>query len=83
MKDSEIWIYQPTAILDSREMVEVRHRLNVRRQKLRERMQAIKEQQQEATKAIISMVKANPESEAEAISILKKYNIKQDAILDS
>lgn len=83
VKDSEIWIYQPTAILDSREMVEVRHRLNVRRQKLRERMQAIKEQQQEATKAIISMVKANPESEAEAISILKKYNIKQDAILDS
>jgi hypothetical protein len=76
--DSEIWIYQPTAILDSREMVEVRHRLNVRRQKLRERIEANKEQVEEAKKAIISLVKAYPDSEAEAISILKKYKIKQD-----
>lgn len=73
--DSEIWIYQPTAILDCREMVEVRHRLNVRRQKLRERIQANKEQQEEATESIISLIKAYPESEAEAISILKKYKM--------
>ncbi|NLO08958.1 MAG: hypothetical protein GX129_03700 [Clostridiales bacterium] len=80
--DSEIWIYQPSAILDSREMVEVRHRLNVRRQKLRERIQANKEQQKEAAKAIMSLIKAYPDSEAEAISILKKYKIKQDVILN-
>lgn len=81
--DSEIWIYQPTAILDSREMVEVRHRLNVRRQKLRERIQANKEQQEEAIQAIIALIKAYPESETEAIKTLKKYNIKQNVILDT
>ncbi len=78
--DTEIWIYQPTAILDNREMVEVRHRLNVRRQKLRERIQANKEQQDDASKAIISLIKVFPDSESEAISILKKYKIKQDII---
>lgn len=80
--DSEIWIYQPSAILDSKEMVEVRHRLNVRRQKLRERIQANKEQEEEATSAILSLVKAYPDSEAEAIRILKKYKTKGDIILN-
>ncbi|TAH74952.1 MAG: hypothetical protein EWM47_00790 [Anaerolineaceae bacterium] len=82
VNDSEIWIYQPSAILDSREMVEVRHRLNVRRQKLRERIQHNKEQKDEATKAIISLIKAYPDSEVEAIRILKKYKIKQDVIIN-
>jgi DNA repair ATPase RecN len=36
--DAEVWTYQPEALLDSKEMVEVRHRLNVRRQKLRDRI---------------------------------------------
>ena len=79
--DSEIWIYQPTAILDDREMVEVRHRLNVRRQKLRERIKVNQDQKEEATKAIISLVKAYPESEPEAIRILKNYRIQQEVIL--
>lgn len=79
--DSEIWIYQPTAILDDREMVEVRHRLNVRRQKLRERIRVNQDQKEEATKAIISLVKAYPESEPEAIRILKNYRIQQEVIL--
>lgn len=39
IQDAEVWIYQPEALLDDREMVEVRHRLNVRRQKLRERIE--------------------------------------------
>lgn len=82
INDTEIWIYQPSAILDSREMVEVRHRLNIRRQKLRERIQANKEQKDDATKAIISLIKAYPESEAEAIRILKKHQIKQDILLN-
>lgn len=38
INDAEVWTYQPEALLDKKEMVEVRHRLNVRRQKLRERM---------------------------------------------
>lgn len=38
LKDSDIWIYQAAALIDNREMVEIRHRLNERRQKLRERI---------------------------------------------
>mgnify|MGYP006990129913 CR=1 FL=1 len=39
LKDPEIWIYQPEALADEKEMVEVRHRLNDRRGKLREKME--------------------------------------------
>lgn len=38
LKDCDIWIYQAAAIIDNREMVEIRHRLNERRQKLRDRI---------------------------------------------
>lgn len=37
--DSEVWTLQPHAILDKKEMVEIRHRLNERRGKVRERLQ--------------------------------------------
>lgn len=73
--DAQIWIYQASAIIDSREMVEVRHRLNVRRQKLRERIEINQKQKEEATLAITSLVKAYPENEEDAIRILKQYNI--------
>jgi len=39
LEDPEIWIYQPEALVDEREMVEIRHRLNERRGKLREQME--------------------------------------------
>lgn len=73
--DSEIWIYQPTAILDSKEMVEVRHRLNVRRQKLRERIDACNKQIEEPLQTIREIRKAYPEIEEESIHILKRYQI--------
>ena len=38
LEDPGIWIHQGEAILDNKEMVEVKHRLNVRRQTLRENM---------------------------------------------
>lgn len=38
IKDRDIWFSQANALIDSREMVEVRHDLNVRRQKLREQL---------------------------------------------
>lgn len=73
--DSEIWIYQPTAILDSKEMVEVRHRLNVRRQKLRERIDLNTKQKEEALQSINFIIKSYPDCEEEAIHILKRYKI--------
>lgn len=83
IKDAEIWIYQPSAILDSREMVEIRHRLNVRRQKLRERIETYQKQLDEAAKAIDSIIKAYPESKEEAVRILKQYNVDQNIAFSS
>ncbi len=39
VRDVEIWLYQAEALLDEKEMVEVRHHLNIRRQKIRERLE--------------------------------------------
>lgn len=48
--DPEVWTYQPEALLESKEMVEVRHRLNERRQKLRDQISVMMEQIEEAEK---------------------------------
>jgi hypothetical protein len=73
--DSEVWIYQPSAILDSKEMVEVRHRLNVRRQKLRERIDNNTKQKEEALTAIQDTVKSYPESEEETGRLMERYQL--------
>ena len=38
VKDREVWFYQAEALVDDREMVEVRHRLNTQRQSMRQRL---------------------------------------------
>ena len=73
--DAEIWIYQPSAILDPREMVEVRHRLNVRRQKLRERIEMNDGQKDEILEAIRQTMKSYPDSREEAEKLLRRYQI--------
>lgn len=75
ISDTEIWIYQPTAVLDSKEMVEVRHRLNVRRQKLRERIDTNTNQKEEAMKAIKSTIISYPDCREEAERLLRRYRI--------
>ena len=39
LKDCDIWLGQIAAIVEPKEMVEVRHNLNVQRQKLREQLE--------------------------------------------
>lgn len=73
--DSEIWIYQPTALLDNKEMVEVRHRLNVRRQKLRERIDLTMAQRNETVKSMNYMIKDYPSIKQDAINLMKQYQI--------
>lgn len=80
INDTEIWIYQPSAIIDSKEMVEIRHRLNVRRQKLRERIESYQKQKEEAAKSIVSLIEAYPEKKEEAIRILDQYRIRQEVL---
>jgi len=76
--DTEIWIYQPTAVLDSKEMVEVRHRLNVRRQKLRERIDTNTKQKEEAMTAIKTTMAGYPDCAEEAERMLQRYRIGTD-----
>lgn len=69
LADPDIWIYQAVAIIDNREMVEVRHRLNVRRQKLRERIEYNSRLLEEASaqKGTASMLGK------EALEVLDRY----------
>lgn len=73
--DAEIWIFQATAILDNKEMVEVRHRLNVRRQKLRERIDLNTRQKEEALTSIRTIIRTYPDIEEEAEKLLRRYRI--------
>ena len=43
VKDPAIWLHQTAALLDGKEMVEIRHGLIIRRQSLRKRMDYNKE----------------------------------------
>lgn len=73
--DSEIWIYQPTAIVDNKEMVEVRHRLNVRRQKLREQIDSVTKQKEVAAEEIKNTMIRYPDCQEEARKLISKYRI--------
>jgi hypothetical protein len=73
--DAEIWIFQPTAIIDNKEMVEVRHRLNVRRQKLRERIDLNIRQKEDAVSDIQKTMMSYPDCREEGEKLLRKYRI--------
>lgn len=76
--DAEIWIFQPVAILEGKEMVEVRHRLNVRRQKLRERIDLNVKQREEALKEIKAIMIKYPELSHEGEKLLRRYRIQTE-----
>lgn len=78
VKDAEIWIFQTSALLDNKEMVEVRHRLNIRRQKLRERIDINSRQAEEAMRSIQSTLSAYPDCSSEAEKILRRYRIEME-----
>lgn len=73
--DAAIWVYQPEALLDPKEMVEVRHRLNVRRQKLRQRIDLNNERQQQAKRTIYAFMAKYPEYREEVQEFLDKNEI--------
>lgn len=72
--DTKIWIYQAQALLDSKEMVEVKHELLVRRQKLRATMESQIANIRKAQKDIVKIVKEHPGNEREIKGILKSIN---------
>lgn len=73
IKDTEVWLYQPIAIIDNNEMVEVRHRLNLRRQKLREKIEYNSSIISESKNEIQRVIERKPECKEEVMAVLEKY----------
>ncbi len=75
VKDPDIWAKQSLALIDAREMVEVKHSLNVRRQKLRELIAYNEELRLSGLKDIKEMLKADPTLRDQVKRELELYHI--------
>ena len=74
VKDPMIWLHQTAAILDKKEMVEIRHNLIIRRQSLRKRMDYNKEViAGKAQAEIKDLVENYPEYAKEILGIVGQY----------
>ena len=75
LHDTYIWLQQAIALIDSKEMVEITHHLNTRRQKLREQMEFNEAIKAQGFKEIEKLVKANPELKKYVIDALAAYHL--------
>ena len=73
--DAEVWTRQTNAIIDRREMVEITHSLNVRRQKLREKLATCETIKSNATTALKAAIEEKPELKAYVAEILESYRL--------
>lgn len=73
VKDPEIWLYQAQAITDHNEMVEIRHRLIQRRQKLRGQMEYNEGLAESAQTEIKALVEEFPAFAPEIMELVSKY----------
>ncbi len=78
VKDPEIWIHQSDAIYDSREMVEIRHSLIGRRQKLRKQLEYNQQIAVEASDEIKEIMLGYPEGAASILDLVNKYEASQE-----
>lgn len=72
--DASIWVHQIPAILDKKEMVEVKHYLVVRRQKLRSRIEQQVAQIQDSKKQILLLLKDKQEYQKEIMDVLNSID---------
>ncbi len=70
----ERWISQPAALLDRREMVEMRHELIQRRQALRKQMDYNNNVAESARKEILDVADKYPAYAPEGMAMLESYN---------
>lgn len=75
LKDAEVWVYQPEAIVDAREMVEVRHHVNERRRKVKERVDNAAKGFELAEKELKGFKEAYPQFATEMQMLLNKRGI--------
>ena len=73
ISDPSRWIHQTAALLDKREMVEIRHGLILRRQALRKQLDYNKEVADVAHKEIMDVVEQYPDYAAEILEMVNKY----------
>ena len=71
--DPEIWLSQTLGLLDKREMVEIRHELNQRRQKLRERIAYNTDLKQSLLAQVDGLIQENPGMREELLEIVQKF----------
>lgn len=74
IKDPDIWTRQAEALVDPREMVEVRHALIARRQKLREQMEYNQKIMDQSKERIQAVRKKYPDYEEEIDSLTRRYS---------
>lgn len=78
IKDPMIWLHQTQAILDKKEMVEIRHSLIIRRQSLRRRMDYNKEViAAKAQAEVKDLVEKYPQYAKEIVTIVEQYASKE------
>lgn len=75
VSDLDIWTYQAAAIIDSKEMVEIRHRLNQRRQKIRERIEFNTGIKEKGFAQLTDLVEKIPDAKLEVANVLEEYHI--------
>lgn len=73
VKDPDRWVLQPGAILDSREMIEIRHGLIVRRQALRKQLDYNSKLAETAGQEIRDVAAEYPQYAAEISGLVDRY----------
>lgn len=74
VKDPGLWIHQAEALYNPKEMVEIRHGLIVRRQKLRSQMEYNKNIANNASQEVKDLVEEYPQYAKEILTIVAEYN---------
>lgn len=73
VKDPERWIYQAKAIIDRKEMIEIRHGLIVRRQSLRSQLQYNRKVAEEAGNELEQISALYPQYRTEIVNLKNRY----------
>lgn len=78
LSDPLVWPNQTSALIDRREMVEIKHGLNVRRQKIREKVASCEKIRDNAKDALNAAIRVNPGIESYIKELLASYNLLMD-----
>lgn len=73
LSDPNIWLHQAEALIDNKEMVEIRHGLIIRRQKLRKQMEYNAKAAQEAQDEVKDIVEKYPEYAEGILNLVSDY----------